>query len=768
MAKRSKFKYLMIFTWASFITGLSVLILYIYMVSVDFMGLFGPMPSLVVLENPKSEVASELYTSDEVLLGKYFRENRTPVDYDDISPNLINALKATEDSRFEEHSGIDLRGLMRVMIRTGIMRQSNAGGGSTISQQLAKNLFDTRGELYKGRLSSLNSHALNMLIIKTKEWITAVNIERSYTKEEIITMYLNVVDFGSNSFGIKVAAKTFFNTTPDSLDIPQAATLVGLLKAPTTYSPVMNPDNSFGRRNVVIEQMHKYNYLAKTEADSLKQIPLELNYNVENHNKGLATYFRSVVSNYLLAWCRNRGIDLFADGLKIYCTIDSRMQKYAENAMAEHMKMLQGKFFEHWEGRNPWIDDDGKEIKNFIENAAQRTPRFKSLQVKHGDDTKKIYEEMNKPVNMRVFSWEGEKDTLMSPMDSIRYYKHFLHTGFMAMDPASGHIKAWVGGIDHRHFKYDHVKQGRRQPGSTFKPLVYATALDYGYSPCYEMVDAPVSFQTGDENETWTPKNADNKFSGEPYTLRKAMANSVNSITAGLIKKVGPNAVVDMAKRLGIESRLDPVPALCLGVSDVSVYELIGAYSAFVNEGVYTKPFFIARIEDKHGNVLQEFIPETKEAINEETAHLMVHMLKGATQEAGGTALGLHRYGLLGPDNEIGGKTGTSQNASDGWFVGITPKLVGGAWVGGEDRSIHFRTMEMGQGARMAMPIWAGFMQKVYEDESLEVKRQKFPQPSKPLSVEVDCKKFKEKNEEDEEDEDDYEIDGYDLDGFRD
>ncbi|MFN6943906.1 MAG: penicillin-binding protein 1A [Cytophagaceae bacterium] len=744
MAKRSKFNYFMIFLWGTFLTGLLTITLYIYFVSIDFMGLFGPMPSLEVLENPKSEVASELYTADNVLLGKYFRENRTPVSYEEISPNLINALKATEDYRFEEHSGIDFRGLSRVFFKTIVLRQSSAGGGSTISQQLAKNLFETRGSLYQGKLSG--NRKVNMAIIKTKEWITAVHIEKSYTKEEIITMYLNVVDFGSNAFGIKVASKTFFDTTPDSLSIPEAAMLVGLLKAPSKYSPVFNPENALGRRNVVISQMNKYDFISQAETDSLQSSPLELKYSVENHNKGLATYFRSVITNYLLAWSRNRGIDLFADGLKIYCTLDSRMQKYAEDAVTEHMKGLQSKFHDHWKGRNPWIDDDGKEIPGFIENAAKRSDRYRALKAKYGNDEASINKSLNTPVKMRIFSWNGEKDTLMSPIDSIKHYKHYLHTGFMAMDPKSGHIRAWVGGIDHKHFKYDHVKQGRRQPGSTFKPIVYATALDYGYSPCYELVDAPVSFETFDENKTWTPKNSDNKFSGEIFSLRKAMANSVNSITAALIKKVGPEAVVDMARRLGIESPLDAVPALCLGVSDVSVYELIGAYSTFINEGVYTKPFFIARIEDKNGNILQEFIPETREAINEETAYMMVHMLKGATQESGGTALGLHRYGLIGNGNEVGGKTGTSQNASDGWFIGVTPKLVSGAWVGGEDRSIHFRDMNMGQGARMAMPIWAGFMQKVYADKSIGIDREIFPRPSKPLSVEIDCRKFKEKN----------------------
>ncbi|HEY8400142.1 MAG TPA: transglycosylase domain-containing protein [Cytophagaceae bacterium] len=736
------FKKLIIGLWIGFLGIVGSLVLYVFLVSVNFWNLFGEMPTLDVLENPRSEVASELYTSDNILLGKYFRENRTPVEYEELSPNLVNALIATEDSRFEYHAGIDLRGMLRVLTKSIFLGQRNAGGGSTLSQQLAKNLFSTRSAKYEGKLSKVPG--LRTVIIKTKEWITAIKIERAYTKKEIMTMYLNTVDFGSNAFGIKVASKTFFNTTPDNLTIPQASVLVGLLKAPTYYSPVLNPENSLGRRNVVLEQMYKYGFLSRELKDSLQKTPITLTYDVENHNKGLATYFRSVITNYLLAWCKERGFDLYADGLKIYTTIDSRLQKYAEEAVQQHMKTLQANFFEHWKGRNPWVDEEGKEIKDFLIYAAKRSDRYKNLKKQFGSDTVKIWEVMKTPIKMRVFSWNGEIDTLLSPLDSIKYYKHFLRTGFMAMDPHTGHIKAWVGGIDHKHFKYDHVKQGKRQPGSTFKPIVYASAIDLGYSPCYEVIDAPVTFPTHDENKTWTPQNSTGKgFSGEVYTIRKAMANSINSITAYMMKKIGPETVVDYAKRLGITSPLEAVPALCLGVNDVSVYELVGAYSTFVNEGVWTEPFYITKIEDKNGNLLQEFTPKTVEVLNEESAYLMLHMLKGATEEKGGTALGLNRYGLLWNGAEIGAKTGTTQNYSDGWFIGVTSKLAAGVWVGGEDRSIHFRTMDLGQGSRMAMPIWALFMQKVFADPSVGIPKEKFPPPKKPLSVEIDCSKYK-------------------------
>lgn len=705
------------------------------------------MPSLETLENPKKDQASIVYTSDGVELGKYFRENRNPVEYATISPNLINALQATEDYRFNEHSGIDFQGLFRVFVKSVVFQQRNSGGGSTISQQLAKNLFNTRNKDFKG---NIDVKLLNIIFVKTKEWITAVRLERSYTKQEIITMYLNTVDFGSNAFGIKTASATFFDTTPDSLTVPQAAVLVGLLKAPTLYSPVINPKNALFRRNVVIDQMAKYNYLTEEQATTIKEKPIELTYEVENHNTGSATYFRSVITEYLMRWSKERGLDLYTDGLRIYTTIDSRMQKYAEAAVERHMRDEQRVFNSQWKTMTPWRDEKLKEIPRFIENSIKRTWRYIELKQVYDTDTLAIWKVLNTKYKMKIFTWKGEKDTLFSPLDSLGYYKRFLHAGLLSVEPQTGHVKAWVGGINHKYFKYDHVKQGTRQPGSTFKPIVYATAIDHGYSPCYEVIDAPVTFETQDENKTWSPNNSDNVFSNKTFTLRKAMANSINSVTARMIKEVTPQHVVDMARKLGIESPLDAVPSLCLGVNDVSIFEMVGAYSTFVNQGVWIEPTFITRIEDKNGNTIEAIIPKTREALNAESAYLMVHMLKGATEERGGTALGLNQYNLLGTGAEIGAKTGTTQNYSDGWFIGIVTKLTTGVWVGGEDRCIHLRGYQYAQGARTAMPIWAYFMQAIFEDPELNFKKERFPRPSR-LSIEIDCEKYvqKETNSED-------------------
>ena len=743
-AKNSFISKIVKFFWIGFLSALAVVFLYVYLVSIDFLNLFGPMPSLEALENPKDDEASVVITSDGIELGKYFRENRSTIEYKDLSPNLINALRATEDYRFDEHSGIDLMGLVRVFFKSLVLQQKGSGGGSTITQQLAKNLFNTRGKNFKG---TIDSKPFNMAIIKTKEWITAVRLERSYTKQEIMTMYFNTVDFGSNAYGVKVAASTFFSNTPDSLTISQAAVLVGLLKAPTLYSPILNPKNAFERRNVVIDQMVKYNYVTEDQADSIKSKEIQLFYQVENHNTGLATYFRSVMTEYLLGWCRDRGLDLYTDGLKIYTTIDSRMQKLAEAAVTRHMKTEQKLFYWQWKGMTPWRDEKLKEIPQFIENSIKRTERYQSLKRAYGDDSVAIWKVLTKKYPMRIFTWKGEKDTLFSPLDSLRHYKYFLQAGMLAVEPQTGHIKAWVGGINHKYFKYDHVKQGMRQPGSTFKPIVYATAIDHGYSPCYEVIDAPVTFETNDTNKTWTPQNSDGVFTNKPYTLRKAMANSINSITARMIKEVTPDHVVDMARRLGIKSPLDAVPALCLGVNDVSIYEMVGAYNTFVNEGIWIEPIYITRIEDKNGNLLQQFVPNTKEALNEESAYLMVHMLKGATEERGGTALGLNKFKLLGIGAEIGAKTGTTQNYSDGWFIGITPKLTAGVWVGGEDRCIHLRGFDYAQGARTAMPIWAYFMESLFADKNIDFKKERFPRPTKKMSIEIDCERYKQKSQ---------------------
>ncbi|WNB17820.1 penicillin-binding protein 1A [Marivirga arenosa] len=735
--KKSKISKIIIALWSLFALAIISFSLFIYSISINLNGWYGELPGLKSLENPKSDLSSVLYFADNKEMGKYYRYNRSQVTFDELSPNVVNALIATEDIRFTEHSGIDLYGLGRVFFKSILMFDKSSGGGSTITQQLAKILFRTRSDLSNGSLNDVP--VLGLVIAKMKEWIVAVKLERSYTKKEIIAMYLNTFEFGSNAFGIKTASKTFFNTTPDQLKIAEAAVLVGLCKNPNLFSPVYEPENAFERRNVVLNQMRKYGYIDDVAYDSISSKPIELDYDVENHNDGLATYFRGVILWDLLAWTRANGYDLYEDGLRIYTTIDSRMQKYAEEAVEEHMKFQQEIFDEHWEGKAPWRDESGRVIKDFIENQARRTKAYKYWEKKLGDDEEEIFKKLNEPKKMKVFSWDGEKDTVLSTMDSIRYFKKFLHAGFMAMNPNNGHIKAWVGGINYKYFKYDHVKQGRRQPGSTFKPLVYAAAIDNGYSPCYQVEDVPVTFEVPGDPPTWTPVNSNGKYTGETWTLREAMAQSLNSGTAYVMKKIGPQTVVDYAKRLGVESPLAAVPSLCLGTSDVSIYELIGAYSTFVNEGFYTMPFYIDRIEDKNGKVLKQFVPKTGEALSAETAYVMLHMLKGTTELPIGTAIGLDRE--LRTDNEIGAKTGTTQNYSDGWFVGVTKDLAAGAWVGGDDRSIHFRNIALGQGARMAMPIWEKFMKKVYADEELAVSKGPFKKPSN-LSIEIDCEQY--------------------------
>ncbi len=709
------------------------------MVKSDTNGWFGGLPSLQELERPDPDLSSELISSDGVSLGKYYRVNRTPVTYEELSPELVNTLLVTEDIRFKQHSGIDLKGLIRAII--GQLTFNFKGGGSTITMQLAENLYRT-SSANRGSLYSLPG--IGQIITKLKEWIIAVQLEQNYTKEEILVMYLNQVEYGSNAAGIKSAAKIFFNKLPAQLNYKESAILVGAINAPTRYSPILNPESAKAKRTEVLYNLHKYGLLTKAAFDSLKISDFDLNYKVESHVQGLAQYFRQgALLRFLLRWSRENNVDLYEDGLKIYTTIDSRMQEYAEQAVQEHMDTLQQIFNTHWKniGGNPWIDEDGRELEGFIDEAIKRTNHYKSLAKKFDEDSDSIDIILNKKRPMRVFSWEGEKDTLFSSFDSLRYYKRFLQAGFMAMDPKTGNIKAWVGGINFKYFKFDHVKQGRRQPGSTFKPFVYTVAIDNGWSPCFPVVDAQITIpMPGQDPPTWQPDNANGKFSGEVMTIRQAMARSVNSITAFVINKVGPQNVVDYAKNMGVTSPLAPVPSLALGVSDVSLYELLGAYSTFVNNGTYTEPFFISRIEDKNGNVLQQFVPETREVLNEETAYVMLHMLKGTTEEDGGTGRSIDLE--LREENEIAAKTGTTQNASDGWFMGVTKDLAAGAWVGGDDRSIRFKYWVFGQGARTAMPIWEKFMSKVYADPTLGYSKGPFNKPLKPISVELDCDKY--------------------------
>jgi len=733
------------YLWIGFASAILGFILFVLAVSVNFLGLFGDLPDFQALENPKSDLSSELYSADGVLLGKYFRENRTPVDYNEISPNLIQALKATEDIRFERHSGIDLQGMGRVAVKSIILRQSGSGGGSTLSQQTAKNLFKTRTQASQGLLSRIPG--LKMLIIKTKEWIVATQLERNYTKNEILTMYLNTSEYGSNAYGIKTASNTFFSKDPHELNLQEAATLVGLFKAPSYYSPVYNPDNSLRRRNTVLNQMRRYDFISKTQYDSLRELPIELNYKVENHNQGLATYFREVSKAYLLKWTSEnlksdgKPYNLFEDGLRIYTTIDSRLQRSAEEAVQEHMKSLQASFEKEMNGRDPWIDSRGRVIPDFLETAVKRTEAYRNYVRRYGAGSDSVQIKLNEKKKMRVFSWDkGELDTMMSTMDSLRHYKKHLQVGFVASDPHTGHIKAWVGGINHKHFKYDHVKQGKRQPGSTFKPFVYAAAIENGYGPCYEVMDQPVEVNVPGQ-PTWSPRNADGKFTYEKMNIREAMARSINSVTAFMMKKLSPQVIVETAHRLGIESQLDAVPALALGTSDVSIIEMVGAFGTFANKGEHIVPFYIDRIEDKNGNVLQQFTPRKKPAMSEEHAYIMLYMLRGGLEERGGTSQGVP-WSLRDEGNEIGGKTGTTQNASDGWYMGVTKDLVSGVWVGGDDRAIHFRSWISGQGGRTARPIWVKFMEKAYADPSTGITKGPFEKPDRPISIELNCNMY--------------------------
>ncbi len=738
------FKYIKI-AWISFASIVSFALLWFVLVGADFLGLFGGMPELTKLENPESEIASELYSADGVLLGKYFRENRSPIEHDKISPNLLKALYATEDIRFDAHSGIDAKGTFAVIPS---LLMGKRRGSSTITQQLAKNLFKTRtAEELEGALSGVP--VISLLVSKTKEWILAVQLERSYTKKEIVTMYLNTSEFSQNAYGIQVAAKTYFNTSADSVNLLQASLLIGMLQNPTSFNPVRRPDRATLRRNTVIEQMEKYDFISSEEAETMKSSPLNLNLgDAGDHNAGLAPYFRSYSAKFLQAWCKKNGHDLYSDGLKIYTTIDSRMQRYAEAAIDTHIRKLQKEFIVHWKGRNPWIDENGKEIKNFLEIAQKKTERYRELKRMFGDDSLRIQKIMNTPVKMKVFTWDKpklEKDTTLSPVDSIRYYKHFLQTGMMAMEVKTGHIKAWVGGTNHKYFQYDHVKQGARQPGSTFKPIVYATSIEeQGYSPCERVTDIPRTFVLA-TGGTWTAKNSSGGYSGASFTLRQALAASINTVAAYLMEKLkDPQIVISYAQRLGITTPLDAVPALCLGSSDVSVYDLVGAYSTFANKGTWVEPNFITKITDKSGKNIFQKIPQKKEVLSEQTAYIMTHLMRGSNEDGGGTAWELRRYNFK-KDNEIASKTGTTSNYSDGWFMGMSKDLSVGVWTGGDDRSIHFRTIGLGAGAHMSLPPFAKFLEQVYADQALMKQlnygKGKFPKPEQ-LRVELDCTKY--------------------------
>ncbi|QCK13806.1 penicillin-binding protein 1A [Mangrovivirga cuniculi] len=728
------FKKLVKAFWILFIVGTLSLVMLFVAVFQDWGGWFGGMPELASLENAYEEnsLASELYSEDGELLGKYYLQNRSPVTYDKLSPNLVNALKAIEDIRFEDHAGIDLKGTLAIPVYNLLGKNR---GASTITQQLAKNLFRTND--YEGSLTKDN-RLLRRGIAKIKEWIIAVKLERTFTKEEILALYLNTIEYANNTYGIRTAAKYYFDQETDSLTVPQAALFAGILNAPSRYNPKRHPDDALHRRNVVMSQMAKYGFITDEEYDTLRLSDLNLKIVEQTHNDGLAPYFREDARQYLKKWAKENGYDLYRDGLKIYSTINAKMQRYAEEALKEHMTELQKKFIETLRGREPWVDGDFRVIPNFLESRSKNTAQYRAFVNRYGEGDDSVEIMMNTKVPTTVFTWEGEKDTLLSPIDSLSYYKHMLQAGFVAIDPQNGEVKAWVGGNNYKYFQYDHVGQSKRQPGSTFKPFVYTAAIEQGYSPCFEVMDSPYTFHIpGGDPPTWTPSNAEGKYTNEDMTLRQAMARSVNSITANMMDRVTPQRVVNIAQQMGIQSDIDPVPALCLGVSEVTLLELIGAYGTFANLGFWNKPHYITRIEDKNGNIIHEFTPKSVQALSEETAYVMLHMLKGGVEEEGGTALGLSRDVRV--DNEIGGKTGTTNNASDGWFVGVTADLVGGAWVGGDEPVIHFRSWYYGQGGKTALPIYDKFMKKVYADEELGVEKRPFPRPTKPITINLNC-----------------------------
>jgi penicillin-binding protein 1A len=724
------------YIWIAFLCLVFGLPLFIFTVRIDLFGLYGGMPSLAQVENPENDLSSELISADGVSLGRYFRFNRSQVTFQQLSPELVNTLILSEDHRFYNHQGIDLPAYLRVIY--GLFTFNLQGGGSTITQQLAKNLYTQNPDKsLDGFISKLGKYP-KRTIEKVKEWMISVDLERNFTKEEIIAMYFNTSEFGNNSYGIKVASETYFNKTPDSLNVQESAMLVGMLQAPSYFNPNKWPERATNKRNEVLRKLQRHQFILKTDADydSVAALPLGLDFKVLNQNQGLATYFRTELSKYLMEFCKERDLDLWESGLKIYTTIDSRMQKYAEEAMQEHMKPLQADFTKMWGGRNPWVDDDNRvEIKGYLDKRMKRTEAYKNLVKRYGEghDSVKIMLRLKKP--MTVFSYKGDRDTLFSSYDSLNYYLRFLQAGFMAMDPATGHVKAWVGGVNFKYFKYDHVQQSTRQPGSTFKPFVYGLAIENQYSPCFKLAD--VSHGIKVSGGVWTVKNSDGKETGEEMTIRQAMARSVNTITAQLIDKLEPINVVEFAKKFGITTPLDPVPSLCLGTSDVNLFEITAAYSAFANLGMYTRPFFVTRIEDKYGNVIANFIPQTHQATDEQTAYKMVYMFKGGVEERMGTSGGLN-YSLR-EDNEVGGKTGTTDNASDGWYIGLTHNLVAGAWVGGDERFIHFPSWQFGAGARTARPIWEKFMLKVYADPTTGITKGQFKRPESGVDASMDC-----------------------------
>ncbi|MFN3939158.1 MAG: penicillin-binding protein 1A [Chitinophagales bacterium] len=737
-------KYIIRF-WILILSGIMLFALFIFLIAI---GTFGKLPGFEELENPQSLLATQILSSDGELLGRYYKENRTNATYSEIPTHLFQALISTEDERFYNHSGIDIRSLGRVIFKTIILRQKDSGGGSTLSQQLAKNLY--------GR--STTSSILSLGLTKFKEWITAAKLERRYTKDEILLMYLNTIEYVYDAHGVKTAAKTFFNKNVQDLKIEESAVLVGMVKNPSLYNPVRFPEKTFERRNVVLYQMQNANYISKAEYDSLKQIPLDISqFRRQDHTAGQATYFREYLRQWLSDWVKNNPKpdgskwDIYRDGLRVYTTIDSRMQQYAEEASAEWLEKLQDDFYKHWNGNKyePWsYPYSGRTNPELINNAMKNSERYRKLK-KQGFSQSEIEKSFNTPIPMTLFSWKHagrDLDTIISPYDSIKYVKQILHPGFMAMDPHTGEIKAWVGGVDLRYFQLDHVNPSvKRQVGSTFKPFVYTAAIaDKGFSPCQEVPNIQITFEKGSKwglLQNWTPRNSDGKYGGM-LTLSMGLGKSVNTVTAYLLREVGIQPVIDLAHNMGIESELPFQPSICLGVSDISVFEMTAAYSAFANKGVAVRPIFVTRIEDKNGNIIAEFPAQKVEVMREEIASVMLSMLQYVINNGTGNRLRREAYG--GITSQVAGKTGTTQENTDGWFMGITPQLVCGTWVGADDPVVHFRSTALGQGANMALPIYGYFLRKVYNDPELGIDpNAKFAPFEGQPTIEMDCSKYK-------------------------
>lgn len=720
-------------------------------------GAFGAMPKFEELENPESNLATEIISSDGKTIGTFFNENRTPVTFDELPTHLVEALVATEDERFYSHSGIDARGTLRALSNLG-----RRGGASTVTQQLAKLLF-TGG----------SSNIVERIKQKLKEWVIAIRLERQYTKDEIVTMYFNKQDFLFQAIGIGSAARIYFGKEPKELDLQESAILVAMLKNPRQYNPhrEVSKEKCLKRRDQVFKQMERAGYLTTKEKDSLQKLPLKINFSPEGHSDGLATYFREYLRDFMQEWIKKNPkkdptasedefYNIYRDGLKIYVTIDSRMQRYAEEAVKEHLTNLQAEFDSQNKGNKLLFQDLEKEDKDRnIKSAMRRSERYRILK-KEGLSEKKIYASFNKKRKMKIFTWSGDKDTIMTPKDSILHYKSFFQTGMMSMEPQSGHVKAWVGGNNYKYFQYDHVKQGKRQVGSTFKPFVYATAIDQlKKSPCDSLPNVQYTIEAGKcgAMEDWTPKNSGDKYGGF-LTLKDALARSVNTITAQLMASICPTPVVKLAKKMGITSRLPEVPSIALGSVDLSVYEMVGAYSTFANKGIYNKPIMITRIEDKNGTPLFQNIPDPKDVISEEVAYVTLNLMEGVTKTGSGVRLRTsyqrndYKKVITGYPyeftNPIAGKTGTTQNQSDGWFMGVVPNLCTGVWVGAEDRSTHFPSITYGQGAAMALPIWGVYMKKCYADTSLKISKEAFEEPDE-LSIAIDCEKYKSENQKD-------------------